>query len=223
MSVEGVASVGAKTGFKIIAPTFWITLVIFSVLLIYGSVLAFEEHSIFPVFDKALFKIGGAEGHIGYLLDEFESSSSFSRPNHWYQILVSKWLWSYVLFFSEILSDLFFIWFWFVLWFVIIRAFYNASDVVNVIIAGLIAYLLMWNFNGVIYQASLAGHTLSDDKLSVMSDQFFHTIPGSNVVRLFVHVFNKELFIKAGSFIENNVLVKELSDIPDSVNVTGDV
>jgi hypothetical protein len=213
--VVGVASAGgavATKGAGFFLPfgkwNLVVTLIVFSILLVQGSVLSVQQHSLFPLLDKAVFPLVAADSKISIEIDSLVFSTT-PKPDAWYKMPFSKWFWEHALFWINIISLLWLTYFLFLVIFFLMRGLNSTSTFVAIILSVLVFFFLTSFCNLLAFEASRAGVVRDSNPLNVIKEDLAHSVPFNGIVKLGRYFLDKGY---AQKLLENPV-IKVFSNI----------
>lgn len=221
------ASAGAKGAGILLSPFGRINLIItVSLLLILGIVgviEGFEQHSFFPVLDRTVFQIVGADHKIGQSVDLLES---VERPHFqgFFNKSFPSYLWFWLKFWSLTIMNLYFIFACGYLIYIIFKSFDNTNLVKNITLAVIVFLLLQFFVGLLMFSMSMAGKTLPDNRVDVLNEEILASIPMEGTFKLVKHIINKDLFYKIIEVAETPIGTA-ITNVPinSSINSSGGI
>jgi hypothetical protein len=182
----------------------WISIIVLAFLVVYGSIQAVQQKSVFPLMDSVLFRTIGADHKISQDLDSLNPILTEPSPKFLTSGWFSYWWRMFVLWLDIIIA----LWFIYIIIFALYKLFEglnNTNPLMNVGYAIILFAILQLIVGLLIYPMSLAGQTLPDDKVAIMNDAFSHSYPFEGVVKLVSRIIDGKLLDKAYAFVQSDV------------------
>lgn len=217
-STGKVASKGAGLFLPFGKINLWTTIFVFSFLIIQGSVLSVQQHSLFPLISNTLFSVVASDSKISSLVDDFAQSTT-PKPDSWFKYPFSKYFWEKILWGLNILGCLWFLYFFFLIIFSLMKMLNSTSVFVALILSFIIFVFVSGYANLLLFNASQAGMVRDVNPLNVIKSDLGHSVPFSGVVKL-VRFFADKGYAQ---WLVDNPVVKVFSNVPDAFNVTNNV
>jgi len=224
MAVEGVATTVGHGAVGLFTPfgriNTYITLGVLAFLIVYSCILAVRQDSVLPIVEGVLFKTIGADHSISSALDKLdpiltEDSGSF-LSRQWF----SYWRAQIVLW-TDIIISLWFIYIFIYLIYIIISKVNIEAPAFNVLSAIIIFAVLQLIVGLAMFPMSLAGTTVSGDKLVILSDAFASSYPFEGVVKLVSRIVSGSLFDRIYAFTVSDI-GEIVTNVPmGHINVSG--
>jgi len=204
----------------------YITACLFIVLIIVGLSQSVEQHNLYPLADNTVLKLVGADSQIGQSIDELESAPRPATTSGlWFKTFPAV-LWFWIKFVFTIVANVWFMWFFAYGLYQCFQMISNTSQLRSIILAGVTFAVIAILTGMIIYNLSLAGKCLVNDRAKNFNAQMANAYPLHGIVKLAVHIFNKDLFNKVADWTQTG-LGQAISNIPsapdllnNSINIT---
>lgn len=225
LSTEAMAGASKGVGF-FASPLGKLNLILagffFVVLIINGISESIQTNSIYPLFRNTLEKVVGADTHLGQSVDALESGARPVKPASIVSKAMPKNVWFWIKFYFNVVTDLFFIYFF--CW--LVYGFWNAMDnqsLIKNIILTVASFLLISLFVGmVLFFMSLHGKTLPDNEVKCFNLIIKQTYPLHGTIKFFAHFINGDLFHKLGTWMDTD-LGQAITGIPQNYNSSSNI
>ena len=222
MGVEAGLRAGAiQTGGFFLSPLGRINLIVtgifFIFLIITGAMQSVEQKSVYPLLDNTVFKIIGADTKLSNAVDLLESSE---RPRA-SSVLSREFpavVWFWVKFVFEVVSNLWFMYFFCWLIYGFWRAMNQESLIRNIVLTA-VTFVLIALFVGMImYHVSISGKCLVPEKGKVFNALMENSYPLHGTIKFFTHFINGNLANRVVAFGDTS-LGRATFNVPDSPNI----
>lgn len=221
--VNEVITQGAKIGVETTTPfgkiSWYVTLVFLFILIVWSSIQAVEEKSVFPFFDNFLFRILGSDHKIGESVDNLNDSKIEGLGGGVFSSGFWRGLWVRLVFWFEIVINLWFLGVLVYLLYLFFAWVNNTNPMLNWLFAIMVFVVLNFVVGLLFFVMNHAGETLPGDRLVSFNLAVSESYPFEGVVKLVGHLWSRDLFSR-GVDVVNSPAGELVGLIPGNSNFT---
>jgi preprotein translocase subunit SecG len=196
--------------------------IFFIVLIFMGITQSVEQKSLYPLWHQTGERLLSADTSLGQAVDDLLEGNHPAKPSGFFSKATPVWLWFYVKWWFQVASCIFMMYFFGWLLFGFWQAMNNESLIKNILLA-FFSFILISIFMGmIVFNMSLAGKTLPDDKQLLFSKQMQSSYPFHGMVKFVTYFVNRDSLSRAYDWVQTPT-GSILTGIPQNYNSSGNV